>query len=125
MGGGRGGGMGRDGPRGQMDRRGSQQLDDKWERRGPPPSPGGRGPGSRADSMSMSRANSMLHRTENRFVAGQSTADDPEEEKRQKQILGILNKITPDNFERLTNKVCAWTPRSAQSSWPASSHGLQ
>lgn len=30
---------------------------------------------------------------------------DPEEEKRQKSFQGILNKITPDNFERLTTKV--------------------
>eukprot|EP00983_Pelagomonas_calceolata_P032469 1018373-Pelagomonas_calceolata.AAC.7 len=39
------------------------------------------------------------------YVVGRSTGDNPEEEKRQKSFQGILNKITPDNFERLTNKV--------------------
>lgn len=40
-----------------------------------------------------------------RFVAGQVLkTDDPEEEKRQKSYQGILNKITPDNFDILTRK---------------------
>ena len=71
----------------------------------PPPSPGGRGRGRM--SRGPSGALPALHRTSNRFVAGQSLGDDPEEEKRQKSFQGILNKITPDNFERLTTKVRA------------------
>jgi len=46
-----------------------------------------------------------LHTRAPRYTIGQRTSDNPEEEKKQKAFQGILNKITPDNFERLTNKV--------------------
>jgi hypothetical protein len=36
---------------------------------------------------------------------GKAISDDPEEESKQKQFKGILNKLTPDNFERLTQKI--------------------
>jgi translation initiation factor 4G len=39
--------------------------------------------------------------------------DDPEEEQKQKAFKGILNKLTPDNFEKLSERVrgssmCGW-----------------
>jgi len=94
--GGRGGMDGGRGGRGGGDRRGG--ADDKWERRGPPPPPS---PGARGARGGLP----ALHRAENRFVAGKSQSEDPEEEKRQKNFQGILNKITPDNFERLTTRI--------------------
>ncbi|EFJ49949.1 hypothetical protein VOLCADRAFT_80411, partial [Volvox carteri f. nagariensis] len=115
----RGGGpSGRGGPGGSMDRRGSANMDDGWQRRGPPPppSPGGdmRGGGSRG----MSRQGSgtpggygigggpvNLHKTGNRWQAGISTAEDPEEEKKQKTFKGILNKLTPDNYDKLKQQI--------------------
>ncbi len=36
---------------------------------------------------------------------GKPQSDDPEEESKQKQFKGILNKLTPDNFEKLTAKI--------------------
>lgn len=38
---------------------------------------------------------------------GVSTADDPEEEKKQKTFKGILNKLTPDNYEKLKQQILA------------------
>ena len=34
-------------------------------------------------------------------------SEDPEEEKRQKTFKGILNKLTPDNYERLLEQILA------------------
>lgn len=34
-------------------------------------------------------------------------SDDPEEEKKQKAFNGLLNKLTPDNFERILEKMFA------------------
>ncbi len=36
-----------------------------------------------------------------------SLSEDPEEEKRQKAFKGILNKLTPDNYERLLEQILA------------------
>jgi translation initiation factor 4G len=38
---------------------------------------------------------------------GQMVSDDPEEEKKQKAFNGLLNKLTPDNFERILEKMFA------------------
>ena len=43
-----------------------------------------------------------LHKTDNKYVIG--TVDD-EEEKRQRSFKAILNKLTPDNFEKLLEKL--------------------
>jgi hypothetical protein len=40
-----------------------------------------------------------------RFAVGKILSDDPEEEKKQKAFKGILNKLTPDNFEKLQQQV--------------------
>jgi translation initiation factor 4G len=42
-----------------------------------------------------------LHRTEKRYTVGKIYSNDPEEEKRQKIIKAILNKLTCDNLERM------------------------
>lgn len=36
---------------------------------------------------------------------GKTQTDDPEEEKKQKEFKSLLNKITPDTFERILAKV--------------------
>ncbi|GIL90582.1 hypothetical protein Vretifemale_18213 [Volvox reticuliferus] len=115
----RGGGpSGRGGTGSGMDRRGSANIDDGWQRRPPPPpSPGGdmRGGGSRGMSRQGSGTAAYgvgagpvnLHKTENRWQAGISTAEDPEEEKKQKTFKGILNKLTPDNYDKLKQQILA------------------
>lgn len=39
---------------------------------------------------------------------GRTLTDDPEEEKAQKALKSLLNKITPDNFDRIKNQVWQW-----------------
>jgi translation initiation factor 4G len=46
-----------------------------------------------------------LHKSESAFKVGLVLSDDPEEEAKQKAFKGILNKITPDNFERLAQQL--------------------
>jgi translation initiation factor 4G len=48
-----------------------------------------------------------LHRTGNRYVAGVTQSADPDEEKKQRTFKGILNKLTIDNFEKLSKQVGA------------------
>lgn len=99
------------GPRGaNMGRQPSTGNDDRWSQRGPPPppSPGGdRGRMGRAGSSGMGYGGggSGLHKTSNAYKIGTSNADDPEEAERQKTLLGILNKLTPDNYDRLKKKI--------------------
>jgi translation initiation factor 4G len=70
---------------------------DRWARGGPlPPARGGVPP--RRDLPA-------LHKTESAFKIGLVLSDDPEEEGKQKAFKGILNKLTPDNFERLTQQL--------------------
>ncbi|CAI7786158.1 unnamed protein product, partial [Closterium sp. NIES-54] len=45
-----------------------------------------------------------IHKTENRYKAGMVS---DEEEKKQRQIKGILNKLTPQNFDKLFNQLYA------------------
>ena len=47
----------------------------------------------------------VLHKTDNAFKLGQVRTDDPEEENRQKAFKSILNKLTPENFDRLVPKL--------------------
>jgi hypothetical protein len=37
--------------------------------------------------------------------AGMTVTDDPEEEAKQRSFKGVLNKLTPDNFERLSQQL--------------------
>lgn len=46
-----------------------------------------------------------LHKTDNAYKPGETLSDDPEEEKRQKAYKSHLNKLTPDNFDRLCDKI--------------------
>ncbi|UPR04446.1 translation initiation factor 4G [Chloropicon primus] len=46
-----------------------------------------------------------LHKTDNKFVVGQLQSEDPEEEKKQKEIKSVLNKLTPQNFDKLVLKL--------------------
>ena len=43
----------------------------------------------------------QLHKTDSKYVVGQTKSEDPEEEKKQKQIKSVLNKLTPQNFDKL------------------------
>ena len=84
-------------------RGGGMDTPGEWgSRRQPPPPMGGRGGqgGPRGGSSS-----TTLHRTGNRYVAGQSQSEDPDEEKKQRTFKGILNKLTIDNFEKLSAQV--------------------
>ena len=47
----------------------------------------------------------QLHKSAQAFKLGQVRTDDPEEEARQKAFKSVLNKLTPENFERLTFKL--------------------
>ncbi|KAJ9515573.1 hypothetical protein QJQ45_021731, partial [Haematococcus lacustris] len=104
--GGRGGVTGPPGPgaRGTVGTRGGGMDDKQWERRGPGAAggmaAGGRGgPGGRGGGIG------SLHRAESRFVIGAVRGDDPVEEKKQKEILATLNKVTPNTLEKLTDHV--------------------
>lgn len=46
-----------------------------------------------------------LHKTDNAYKIGITLSEDPEEEKRQKIYKSMLNKLTPDNFERIAGKI--------------------
>eukprot|EP00955_Chlamydomonas_euryale_P024196 255025-Chlamydomonas_euryale.AAC.1 len=92
----------RDGRRGGRD---AGPMD--WKSRNPPPPMSGRSMGSRG-GMSGGMGGGMLpslHRSEHRFVVGQQVSDDPEEAAKQKQFKGILNKLTIDNFEKLSVRI--------------------
>ena len=101
--GGRGGGvMGPPGGAGGNRRDGGGGQDWGSRRQPPPPSPANRGgPGGSGRG-----GVSTLHRTGNRYVAGQTQSADPDEEKKQRTFKGILNKLTIDNFEKLSAQVC-------------------
>lgn len=85
---------------------------DTWERgKALPPMPagapgmgyGGRGPppGMRMSSGPLP----ALHKTGSAYKMGGTVTDDPEEEKAQKALKSMLNKITPQNFEKITDQV--------------------
>lgn len=79
-----------------------------WERgKALPPMPGnqygGRGPppGMRMPSGFLP----ALHKTDSAYKIGNVVTDDPEEEKAQKALKSTLNKITPQNFEKITAQI--------------------
>jgi len=81
---------------------------DTWERgKALPPMPGnqygGRGPppGMRMPSGPLP----ALHKTGSAYKIGNVVTDDPEEEKAQKALKSTLNKITPQNFEKITDQI--------------------
>lgn len=80
---------------------------DVWERgRALPPLPGqfgGRGPppGIRLTSGPLP----ALHKTDSAYRVGRTATDDPDEEKAQKSLKSMLNKITPQNFEKITSQI--------------------
>ncbi|KAI8471249.1 MAG: MIF4G domain-containing protein [Monoraphidium minutum] len=103
----------RDGPRGSVGGSGMLRMDSG--RRGPPPPPpggidsdrwarGGPLPALRG-AMPPRRDLPALHKSESAFKVGLVLSDDPEEEGKQKAFKGVLNKLTPDNFERLTQQL--------------------
>lgn len=64
-----------------------------FDRRGPP---GMRGPMGPLPA---------LHKTDSAYKVGRVQTDDPEEEKAQKSLKSMLNKITPQNFEKITSQI--------------------
>jgi hypothetical protein len=87
---------------------------DTWERgKALPPMPatnnmpgmgyGGRGPppGMRMPSGPLP----ALHKTDSAYKMGGTRTDDPDEENAQKALKSMLNKITPQNFEKITAQV--------------------
>ncbi|GMH44131.1 hypothetical protein BSKO_12065 [Bryopsis sp. KO-2023] len=46
-----------------------------------------------------------LHHAEDKYVIGELRSDDPEEEKRQKKYKAVLNKLTPENFDRMFEQI--------------------
>lgn len=80
---------------------------DMWARGRPlPPARsggmGGMGSGPRGPAIPGGPA---LHKAEAAFKVGVTRTDDPEEENKQRGFKGILNKLTPDNFERLSQQL--------------------
>lgn len=47
----------------------------------------------------------LLHKTDQRYEIGKTRTDDPIEETKQKAFMSQLNKLTPDNFEKISGKI--------------------
>jgi translation initiation factor 4G len=66
-----------------------------FDRRGPPPGmrggPSGPGP--------------ALHKTDSAYKVGRVQTENPDEERAQKALKSMLNKITPQNFEKITAQI--------------------
>jgi len=82
----------------------------RGKRGGAPGMHGGRGFHGRGNNWQMQHGmggggNVKLHKTENKYVVGQTQSSDPEEEKKQKEIISVLNKLTPQNFDKLILKL--------------------
>ncbi|DBA73185.1 TPA: hypothetical protein ACH3X1_011264 [Trebouxia sp. C0004] len=73
---------------------------DRWGKRALPPPP----PGTGGPAMSNLPA---LHKTDNKFKIGQVEGNNPEEIKKQKAVKGLLNKITPEKFEKILADIIA------------------
>ncbi|KAK9820051.1 hypothetical protein WJX72_005497 [[Myrmecia] bisecta] len=69
---------------------------DKWQRGPLPPAPPGGG--ARAP---------VLHKSENRYEVGKVLSDDPDEERKQKEIKSLLNKVTPEKFDKIFDQMVA------------------
>ncbi|KAL6784444.1 hypothetical protein ACKKBF_B01825 [Auxenochlorella protothecoides x Auxenochlorella symbiontica] len=63
---------------------------------------GGRPGGGRSGGPNM-----VLHKTESAYKVGAYLSEDPEEEKAQKALKSMLNKITPDNFDKIKGQIVA------------------
>ena len=126
------GGDGRRGPPG-----GVPGEDARWQQRGPPPGPpgmaapaGGRGgdrrdgrgrpppAGPEGDRWARGQAlpplaggrggkNAALHHAESRYVVGQVGGDDPDETRKQREFKSLLNKITPEKYAVIKDKILA------------------
>ena len=71
---------------------------DSWDRRRAPPG---------ALRLQSSRDLPALHKSATAYKVGQTTSADPEEELSQKALKALLNKITPDNFLKITEQIVA------------------
>ena len=71
---------------------------DSWDRRRAPPG---------ALRHQSSRDLPALHKSATAYKVGQTTSADPEEELAQKALKALLNKITPDNFLKITEQIVA------------------
>eukprot|EP00884_Botryococcus_braunii_P007326 jgi/Botrbrau1/16595/Bobra.0068s0025.1 len=69
---------------------------DQWKRATPLPPPPG---------MPFAGSKVALHKTADRFVPGKLDGDDPEEAKKQKEIKGLLNKITPEKYDTIKEQL--------------------
>jgi hypothetical protein len=86
---------------------------DRWQRTGPlPPAPPSRALSGRMGSGlgrgmpgGVDPSLPALHRASERFTKGGLRTDNPEEERRQRAFKGVLNKLTPDNFDRLAGSI--------------------
>mmetsp|Transcript_654 Transcript_654/g.2384 ORF Transcript_654/g.2384 Transcript_654/m.2384 type:complete len:1631 (-) Transcript_654:1626-6518(-) len=83
-----------------------RNLDSKWERgKVLPPAPHSDGHGNDRRNHHPQHQHTgplpELHRTENKYVVGECD----EEERKQREVKSILNKLTPDNFDKLCQKV--------------------
>lgn len=77
--------------------------DDRWGQRGPlPPA---RGPGGDTWGHSNFEPQPKLHKTANSYKIGVLKSDNPELEKKAKEIQALLNKLTADNFDRIQDKL--------------------
>lgn len=86
---------------------------DAWaKQKQPPPPPGQRQPVSSGGRQSQANAASQLHKTENRYTL-QNVQDD--EEAKQRRFKASLNKITPENYDRLFAKITEEDISSAES----------
>ncbi|CAL8464440.1 g3975 [Coccomyxa elongata] len=97
-------------PMGGRGGRGMAGIDGaKWQRglQPPPPPPGMQGGGFGGPPRGYGGPAAQLHKTENRYKLGLLVSEDPEEEKRQKEFKSFLNKITPDNYETILEKIIA------------------
>lgn len=48
-----------------------------------------------------------LHKSSAAYKVGKTKSDDPEEEASQKALKSMLNKITPENFNKITEQIIA------------------
>ena len=88
---------------------------------GGPGGPGGRGPpGVEGDRWARGQAlpplpgrapgggrNALLHKAESRYVVGAVSPDDPEEARKQRDFKSLLNKITPEKYDVIRDKILA------------------
>lgn len=94
------------GGRGPPLARGGSRNDDRWGQRGPLPPPR-HNPAGDTWGHSNFEPQPKLHKTTNSYKVGVISSDNPELEKKAKEIQSLLNKLTADNFDRILS-VCVW-----------------